>query len=446
MESSATNPLIAESYDFKRSKYNPRYAYNANGAMTGDLNRGITNVKYNILNLPENITVSTETTKGSVLNVYDANGTKLRETVASSPLVYYSPIVGIAIFSSEVETNITNYLENKVYKNGVLSRILFDGGYIENDTYHYYERDHLGNNIAVISGSNGSLKQSNLYYPFGLPMAEGTITEHNVQPYKYNGKEFQTALGLNQYDYGARFYDPAIGRFMTVDPLAEKYYWISPYAYCLNNPIKYIDPDGRDVWELDESGNIINRIEDKTQDAFFMVAKDADGNYQRTYTTDADGNKNYNSISFDYGTVKSVKEETVIRDGKEIKMTAFNIKGDDSATQLFEFMAKPNETTNVEWAQLKTGKIAGDNGMNIVGTSHEKKTFKVNNQGCFVREMVHNHPSGSDRPSPKDLSQRISLLSSSPNMKFFIYTTNYGYRPYTTNMDILLYRVRDYAK
>jgi len=67
----------------------------------------------------------------------------------------------------------------------------------------------------------------------------------DLQPFKYNGKEFDTMHGLNQYDYHARQYDAPSGRFTTVDPLAEKYYSISPYAYCANNPINYIDPDGK---------------------------------------------------------------------------------------------------------------------------------------------------------------------------------------------------------
>lgn len=68
----------------------------------------------------------------------------------------------------------------------------------------------------------------------------------NTQPYKYNGKELDKTHGLNWYDYSARHYEPAIGRFTTVDPHAESYYSWSPYAYCYNNPLKFIDPDGKD--------------------------------------------------------------------------------------------------------------------------------------------------------------------------------------------------------
>jgi RHS repeat-associated protein len=71
---------------------------------------------------------------------------------------------------------------------------------------------------------------------------------NGAKPYKYTGKELDMEHGLMLYDYGARQYDPTIGRFLTMDPLAEKYYSISPYAYCANNPIKFVDPNGEDLY------------------------------------------------------------------------------------------------------------------------------------------------------------------------------------------------------
>jgi RHS repeat-associated protein len=68
--------------------------------------------------------------------------------------------------------------------------------------------------------------------------------------------ELDMEHGLMQYDFVARQHDPAIGRFLSIDPLCEKYYWISPYAYCMNNPVRYIDPDGRDIWEINEMGEV----------------------------------------------------------------------------------------------------------------------------------------------------------------------------------------------
>lgn len=73
-----------------------------------------------------------------------------------------------------------------------------------------------------------------------------------ARKYKYNGKELQDELGLNFYDYGARNYDPALGRWMNVDPMAEKYYQISPYVYVANNPLLYIDPTGMTIEDPDK--------------------------------------------------------------------------------------------------------------------------------------------------------------------------------------------------
>ena len=112
-----------------------------------------------------------------------------------------------------------------------------------------YLQDHLGNN-RVVAKSDGTVIQTNHYYPFGMSFTENT--HGDKQPYEYNNKELDMNNGLNLYDYGARMYDPALGRWHVIDPSSEKYHGVTPYAYCNNNPIKNIDLDGRD-WYLHEA-------------------------------------------------------------------------------------------------------------------------------------------------------------------------------------------------
>ncbi len=90
--------------------------------------------------------------------------------------------------------------------------------------------------------------EENNYYPFGLRhKGYNNVVNGTHHPYTYNGKEEQDELGLNWIDYGARNYDASIGRWMNLDPLAEVYHTDTPYAYVLNNPLSFIDPDGREV-------------------------------------------------------------------------------------------------------------------------------------------------------------------------------------------------------
>ena len=208
------------------------YTYDNNGNLTKDSNKGIASITYNSLNLPSVVTFSNGST---VIYTYSADGKKLStEHVISGT------------------TTITNYAGNVVYENNVQKKLLTQHGYVDltDSTHYFYIKDHQGNNRVVVN-SGGTVTETNHYYPFGGTFASGT-----VQPYKYNGKELDTKAGLNWYDYGARHYDAVLGRFTTQDPLAKDYYATSPYGYCLNNPVKYIDPDGKDA-RISIQGNTI---------------------------------------------------------------------------------------------------------------------------------------------------------------------------------------------
>ena len=140
-------------------------------------------------------------------------------------------------------------------RNGRIDKYQFEEGYCQAsaagsvdyfDSY-YYDHDHLGNVRQVIEpyGTNKSyVIQKMEYYPFGAEFCDGG-TKNFVQNHKYNGKEFDHMHGLNTYDYGARQYNPVTGRWDRMDPLCEDYYPYSPYNYCMDNPVKNIDPDGR---------------------------------------------------------------------------------------------------------------------------------------------------------------------------------------------------------
>jgi len=129
-----------------------------------------------------------------------------------------------------------------------LNRIYNNEGYVENPAspqYYYYRKDHLGDNREVWLANTGETVQQTQYYPSGLPWASNAGDNPSKQQRKYNGKEFVEMHGYDTYDYGARGYSPAMGRFSSVDPLAEKDYSVSPYMYCAGNPIIFIDKDGK---------------------------------------------------------------------------------------------------------------------------------------------------------------------------------------------------------
>ena len=182
----------------------------------------------------------------TITYTYAADGTKLR-----------------TVHKSGSTTTTTDYCGNVIYENGVQKLLLTEEGYVTlaDKKYHYYLKDHQGNNRVVVS-QTGAVEETNHYYPFGGLFASTS----SVQPYKYNGKELDTTKGLNLYDYGARMYDPTLGRFTTMDPMAEKYYSVSPYAYCGNNPVNYIDPTGGLISPIyDEEGKLLGTDDEGLQ-------------------------------------------------------------------------------------------------------------------------------------------------------------------------------------
>jgi RHS repeat-associated protein len=199
------------------------YTYNANGSQITDSRKGL-GIVYNELNLPS--TISKASTGESIAYTFDATGNKLKK------------VSGLTV---------RDYAGGIEYNNGAIDFIQTEEGRAlpgSPYTYEYMLKDHLGNTRATVK-QNGDIVQVQDYYAFGMEMNPGNMVAANPDNrYTYNGKETQKELGLDQLDYGARFYDPVIGRWNVVDNKAEAYESVSPYVYAVNDPVNAIDPDG----------------------------------------------------------------------------------------------------------------------------------------------------------------------------------------------------------
>ena len=259
VEDDAAPLLYKGALDFTVStESGTEYTYDGDGRLTGDRNRGIAKIGYDAAGNPRRV----QYMDGSVTEyVYTAAGEKLRtihHTAAPNVSVAFGQTKELTA-SETLSVDSTDYLGSLIAENGEAKIYNFGGGYCTFDgtcKFHYFDRDHQGNVRAVV-GTAGTVEQIMNYYPFGAPYCDNTALNPDLQPYKYNGKEFETMHGRNAYDYGARFYDPLLPTWDRMDPLCEKYYHISPYAYCANDPVNAVDLDGRDVliWYKDKQGN-----------------------------------------------------------------------------------------------------------------------------------------------------------------------------------------------
>ena len=251
---------LVSGYDFGSMSYpdlsdaSIEYYYDNNGNLIKNLDKGVVATRHNFLNLPDTIQFQNG---NQIINSYLADGRKVKavyKTYSTGIVVPQDAVYhGNAYYDVSTDEWDGHYMYRSWY--GDTPRMFMvqtPEGYVgadyvgidshRNYAYYYYVHDHLGN-VRITRNSQGYYADQSLeYYPSGVLF--GRSTEKERQPYMFGGKELVSMHGLNEYDFTGRWQYSIIPSFTSLDPLCEKYYSVSPYVYCLDNPLKYVDPDG----------------------------------------------------------------------------------------------------------------------------------------------------------------------------------------------------------
>ena len=330
-------PAGSRQYGFVPGSTLPKhYAYDNNGNMTTDQHKALFNIKYNFLNLPEEI--------NSLKVGYDATGKKWKKE-GQSGITYY--INGIEYQGSNLEAIYTGD-----------GRLIAPAPGSGNSDYRaeYFHQDHLGNTRLGFCDFNNNgrveisddpntptneleITQEQHYYPFGMNQDGNWYATVNPEnKYLYNGKELNTDWDINLYEYGARWYDPAIGRFTTIDRFAEKYNSYSPYSYAAGNPIKFIDVNGDSIK--------LNFIGENTSEAMIglvgMISNSLEGQF----------NAKFSNFSYDKesGSYSAMLEINSTEGGGDI--SKMSLHGQEFHRELTDLINSNEVTTvNVDYAR-----------------------------------------------------------------------------------------------
>ena len=272
------------------------YGFDLNGNMARDPHKKMT-VSYFYHNLPKKVTFD----NGNIIEwVYDATGNKLtkKTNAATNNVTHY--INGIEYVGTVAGYNIEAiyHAEGRCTPQSSTWR------------YEYSLRDHLGNTRITFTDLNSDgtitaseILQQNHYYPFGGNI-EGLTSAGTPNKYQYNGKEWNADFGLEWNDYGARAYDPWVGRWWSVDPMAEKYCRWSSYNYGVDNPVRFIDPDGKSATDyvyLNMQGKEIGRLKSNKVQRVTIIKDENVGAFQalpRSYSSVS----KYQSLGISYDT------------------------------------------------------------------------------------------------------------------------------------------------
>jgi RHS repeat-associated protein len=281
----------------------------------------------------------------------------------------------------------------------------------------FFHTDHLGS-ASWVTGYTGSALQHLQYLPFGEPWVSQTSNSYEGAKYTFSGKERDKETGLMYF--GARYYNPEYGIWNQVDPLHAKYPYQSPFVYCANNPLKYVDPNGKDEWEVNQQGKVVNIIQNDKKDQFHVVNNEG----KRIASSDA-----FETQTFSIQTNENEEGKTLF------KTSDYSSSESDRA---FAFMAN---NTNVEWSNVRTNKGT------FLGSSQEEKSTIIMGMlfdaGYEIISSDHNHPSGIPLPSQGksygDIPTAKAIQQKYPNATFNIYVKGRGYFPY--NKDGILWGV-----
>ena len=370
-----------------------QYTHDANGNMTHEGLSGL-DIDYNDRNLTSRISSG-----GATLAEYEylADGTKLRALDGGgNGYQYRGSLIYTQTAGQTGSPAIT--LDCAVTSAG---RIVRENTADGSSTYkvQHYLRDHLGSVRAVIDGDTGTVIETSDYYPFGkriqvtdpvsepvegsqhaaepavAPVATATSEASTSSPNRwlFSGKESQSFLYANipLLDFGARMYNPTIARWTTSDPMSEKYYGISPYVYCLGNPISIIDPNGMDIWTMDEKGNVVWVKESDDHRLYYV---NNNGVWSDDYVSVSD-----RSILDDL-----TKTEAKVYGGAKVSSHTSK-SGINDIFKVFKFAS---DKTKVEWAVHRNGDTY------TIGTGHN--SYSASSWEDYAKNKpnatVHSHP------------------------------------------------------